>query len=159
MSCNAGWLVLRPSALGQKSVHRSGNCARKVRGCRNHHFTDFWTRAALTWKDHPEFGDHGRMSEPDDLPCDGGIVARNDEPQVLADEDLMIWPEFTKVAIATIRALDASGVIYLNGSKYGGALNHASRNPAWLRTTIWSNKCTTPWPPTTTGGALTSTGR
>ncbi|MDB5845490.1 MAG: glycoside hydrolase, family 5, partial [Polaromonas sp.] len=76
-------------------------------------FTDFWTRAALKWKDHPGFGGYGLMNEPYDLPRDGGIVAWNEEPQVRDDESLLIWPEFAKAAIAAIRALDATGTIYL----------------------------------------------
>ena len=94
-------------------------------------FTDFWTRAALKWKDHPGFGGYGLMNEPYDLPRDGGIVAWNEEPQVRAEESLWIWPEFAKAAIAAIRALDATGTIYLNGNKYGGALSLAYLNPAW----------------------------
>ena len=94
-------------------------------------FTDFWTRAALKWKDHSGFGGYGLMNEPYDLPRDGGIVAWNEEPVVRADESLFIWPEFAKAAIAAIRALDATGPIYLNGNKYGGALSLAALNPAW----------------------------
>jgi endoglucanase len=94
-------------------------------------FTDFWTRAALKWKDHPGFGGYGLMNEPYDLPRDGGIVAWNEEPQVRDDESLLIWPEFAKAAIAAIRALDATGTIYLSGNKYGGALSIPFLNPAW----------------------------
>ena len=94
-------------------------------------FTDFWTRAALQWKDHPGFGGYGLMNEPYDMPRTGGIVAWNEEPVVRADEDLLIWPEFAKAAIAAIRALDASGPIYLNGNKWGGAMSLPALNPGW----------------------------
>ena len=94
-------------------------------------FTDFWTRTSLKWKDHPGFGGYGLMNEPYDMPRNGGIVPWNDEPVVRADEDLLIWPEFAKAAIAAIRALDASGPIYLNGNKWGGAMSLVALNPAW----------------------------
>ncbi len=43
------------------------------------HFTDFWTRAATKWKNHPGFGGYGLMNEPHDMPKPGGVIASNEE--------------------------------------------------------------------------------
>ncbi|GAB2602450.1 hypothetical protein GCM10027034_39420 [Ramlibacter solisilvae] len=90
------------------------------------HFTDFWTRAARLWKDHPAFGGYGLMNEPFHMPAPGGIVESTDEGQ-----DLFIWPAFARAAIDAIRAIDPSGPIYLNGNSWGGAFSIVALNPAW----------------------------
>ena len=88
-------------------------------------FTDFWTRVAVKWKNHPGFGGYGLMNEPHDLPQPGGLVAST------SGEDLMIWPAYAQAAINAIRAIDPVNPIYLAGNMWGGAMNIEWFNPAW----------------------------
>ena len=90
-------------------------------------FTDFWTRAALKWRNHPGFGGYGLMNEPNHMPQVGRLVGSYDGET----EDLMIWPAYAQAAINAIRAVDASNPIYLAGNLYGGANTIGSHNPAW----------------------------
>lgn len=91
------------------------------------HFTDFWSRIARLWKDHPGFGGYGLMNEPFHMPAPGSIVeTTNDDAQ-----DLFIWPAFARAAIDAIRAIDSTGPIYLNGNSWGGAFSIGALNPAW----------------------------
>jgi len=90
------------------------------------HFTDFWTRAAKLWKDHPGFGGYGLMNEPYNLPSPGMTTESFD-----GTEDLFIWPTFARAAIDAIRALDPTGLIYLDSNEYSGAFSIAQSNPAW----------------------------
>ena len=75
------------------------------------HFTDFWTRAATRWKDHPGFGGYGLMNEPHDMPRPGEIVESSG-----GGEDLKIWPAYAQAAIKAIRAVDPDHPIYVAGN-------------------------------------------
>ena len=44
------------------------------------HFTDFWSRAAARWKDHPGFGGYGLMNEPHQMPRPGEVVGSKENP-------------------------------------------------------------------------------
>ncbi len=94
-------------------------------------FNDFWTRAALKWKNHPGFGGYGLMNEPHDMPAVGGITGVSDAPPYSGEEDLTIWPTFAKAAISAIRAVDPHHPIYLSGNAYGGAVTIGTLNPGW----------------------------
>ncbi|MEO8655413.1 MAG: cellulase family glycosylhydrolase, partial [Ramlibacter sp.] len=90
-------------------------------------FTDFWTRVARLWKDHPGFGGYGLMNEPYWMPGPGSI-----EPSWGAsEEDLSIWATYAQAAITAIRAVDPAGPIYLGGNDWSAAMYLATRNPAW----------------------------
>jgi endoglucanase len=88
-------------------------------------FTDFWTRAANRWKNHPGFGGYGLMNEPHDLPAAGGTTAS------YGNEDLTIWPAFAQAAIHAIRAVDPSNPIYLAGNGWQAAMTLGQSNPGW----------------------------
>lgn len=88
-------------------------------------FTDFWTRVARRWKDHPGLGGYGLMNEPHDLPAPGGTTASN------GGEDLTIWPTFARAAIDAIRAVDAATPIYLAGNEWQAAMTIGTKNPGW----------------------------
>jgi endoglucanase len=92
---------------------------------RQSHLTDFWTRAAVKWKDHPGFGGYGLMNEPYFLPRPGETEEARD------GEDLMIWPAYAQAAINAIRAVDASNPIYLGGNEWSAAMSLATKNPGW----------------------------
>ena len=93
---------------------------------RQAHFTDFWTRAAAKWKDHPGFGGYGLMNEPNKMPRPGQIVASEGD-----GEDLTIWPAYAQAAIKAIRAIDPANAIYLGGNEWSSAMTLATRNPGW----------------------------
>ncbi|HWI82287.1 cellulase family glycosylhydrolase [Ramlibacter sp.] len=88
-------------------------------------YTDFWTRVATKWKDHPGLGGYGLMNEPHDLPVAGGTVAST------GGEDLTIWPTFAQAAINAIRAVDANTAIYLSGNEWDAAMTIGTMNPKW----------------------------
>ncbi|MBG9387046.1 glycoside hydrolase family 5 protein [Caenimonas aquaedulcis] len=88
-------------------------------------FSDFWTKVALTWKNHPGFGGYGLMNEPHDMPAPGGIV------ESYNGEDLTIWPAFARAAIAAIRAVDAANPIYVAGNGWDAAMTIGTMNPGW----------------------------
>ncbi|MBE7939888.1 MULTISPECIES: cellulase family glycosylhydrolase [Ramlibacter] len=88
-------------------------------------FTDFWTRVARQWKDHPGFGGYGLMNEPHDLPAAGGTTAS------YGNQDPTIWAAFAQAAINAIRAVDPNGAIYLAGNDWEAAMTLATNNPAW----------------------------
>jgi len=88
-------------------------------------FTDFWTRVAGKWKNHPGLGGYGLMNEPHDLPAPGGTTAS------YGGEDLTIWPAFAQAAIDAIRAVDASTAIYVAGNEWQAAMTLGTRNPRW----------------------------
>ena len=90
------------------------------------HFVDFWQRAASKWKGHPGLGGYGLMNEPHDLPEPGGI-----EESAHSREDLSILPVFMQAAIDAIRAIDKETPIYVAGNEWGGAVNVATKNPAY----------------------------
>ncbi|MGZ5846996.1 MAG: glycoside hydrolase family 5 protein [Ramlibacter sp.] len=93
-------------------------------------FTDFWTRVATRWKDHPGFGGYGLMNEPHDMPRSGQTVESSDASG--GGEDLSIWPVFARAGIDAIRAVDPQGPIYLAGNAWGGAMNIGPAfNPQW----------------------------
>jgi endoglucanase len=87
--------------------------------------TDFWTRVASRWKDHPGLGGYGLMNEPHDLPVPGGT-----EPSS-GGEDLTIWPTFAQAAIEAIRAVDPDGPIYVSGNQWDAAMAIATANPGY----------------------------
>ncbi|MEO7885264.1 MAG: cellulase family glycosylhydrolase [Polaromonas sp.] len=93
-------------------------------------FTDFWTRAATKWKNHPGFGGYGLMNEPHDMPKPGGIIASNEEA-VKGGEDLTIWPTFAQAAIQAIRAVDTVNPIYVSGNLYDSAMYIGTKNPGF----------------------------
>lgn len=93
-------------------------------------FTDFWTRAATKWKNHPGFGGYGLMNEPHDMPKPGGVIASNEEA-VKGGEDLTIWPTFAQAAIQAIRALDTVNPIYVAGNQYDSAMAIGTKNPGF----------------------------
>ena len=90
------------------------------------HFTDFWSRAASKWKDHPGFGGYGLMNEPNKMPRPGQIVASEGD-----GEDLTIWPAYAQAAIKAIRVIDPANPIYLGGNEWSSAMTLATRNPGW----------------------------
>lgn len=94
------------------------------------HFTDFWTRAATKWKNHPGFGGYGLMNEPHDMPKPGGVIASNEEA-VKGGEDLTIWPTFAQAAIQAIRAVDTVNPIYVAGNQYDSAMVIGTKNPGF----------------------------
>lgn len=94
------------------------------------HFTDFWTRAATKWKNHPGFGGYGLMNEPHDMPKPGGVIASNEEA-VKGGEDLTIWPTFAQAAIQAIRAVDTVNPIYVAGNQYDSAMALGTKNPGF----------------------------
>lgn len=91
------------------------------------HFTDFWTRAARLWKDHPGFGGYGLMNEPYNMPAAGSIV----ESGADGVQDLNIWPTFAKAAVDAIRAIDPTTPIYLDSNYWSAAFTLGTNNPAW----------------------------
>ncbi|SDN26984.1 cellulase family glycosylhydrolase [Polaromonas sp. JS666] len=93
-------------------------------------FTDFWTRAATKWKNHPGFGGYGLMNEPHDMPKPGGVIASNEEA-VKGGEDLTIWPTFAQAAIQAIRAVDTVNPIYVAGNLYDSAMYIGTKNPGF----------------------------
>lgn len=87
-------------------------------------FADFWARVAQRWKDHPGFGGYCLMNEPYWLP------RRGETQSAERGEDLMILPVFSNAAIAAIRAIDPTGVVYAPGNAWSGAMNVRSNiNP------------------------------
>ncbi|MDQ3058279.1 MAG: glycoside hydrolase family 5 protein [Pseudomonadota bacterium] len=90
------------------------------------HFVDFWRRAATQWRNHPGLGGYGLMNEPHDLPEPGGVTESAN-----SREDLSILPVFMQAAIDAIRALDPLTPIYVAGNEWGGAVNVATKNPAY----------------------------
>jgi endoglucanase len=90
------------------------------------HFTDFWTRAARRWKDHPGLAGYGLMNEPHDLPAPGGLVATEG-----GGEDLAIWPAYARAAVQAIRKVDAKTPIYVSGNEWSAAMSMATRNPGF----------------------------
>jgi hypothetical protein len=90
------------------------------------HFVDFWRRAATQWRGHPGLGGYGLMNEPHDLPEPGGVTQG-----AYTREDLTILPVFMQAAIDAIRALDKVTPIYVAGNEWGGAINVATKNPAY----------------------------
>ncbi|WP_427914633.1 glycoside hydrolase family 5 protein [Ramlibacter sp. MMS24-I3-19] len=91
-------------------------------------FTDFWTRVAQRWKDHPGFGGYGLMNEPHDMPRPGQTAGSDNT----GGEDLSIWPAYARAAVAAIRAVDPQGPIYVAGNDWGGAMNIGPEfNPEW----------------------------
>ncbi|NPC58151.1 cellulase family glycosylhydrolase [Caenimonas soli] len=93
---------------------------------RQSHLNDFWTRAAIKWKDHPGFGGYGLMNEPFDLPAPGQI-----ERSFGGSEDLHIWAAYAQAAINAIRVVDAANPIYLGGNEWSAAMSLATKNPDW----------------------------
>ncbi|RYZ01149.1 MAG: twin-arginine translocation pathway signal protein, partial [Comamonadaceae bacterium] len=90
------------------------------------HFTDFWTRAARRWKDHPGLAGYGLMNEPHDLPKPGQVTASDG-----GGEDLAIWPAYAKAAVEAIRRVDPKGTIYVGGNEWSSAMSLADRNPGF----------------------------
>ncbi|HKB52698.1 MAG TPA: cellulase family glycosylhydrolase [Ramlibacter sp.] len=90
-------------------------------------YNDFWSRVAAKWKNHPGFGGYGMMNEPYYMPKPGTIV----ESFEGWGEDLTIWPAFAQAAIATIRAIDPNGLIYLGGNDWNSAWTLPTNNPGW----------------------------
>jgi endoglucanase len=91
------------------------------------HFTDFWSRVAVRWKDHPGFGGYGLMNEPYFMPKPGETV----EASGGLGEDLTIWPAYAQAAINAIRALDPSNPIYVSGNQWSSAMALPSQNPGF----------------------------
>ncbi|HYF20525.1 MAG TPA: cellulase family glycosylhydrolase [Ramlibacter sp.] len=90
------------------------------------HFTDFWTRAARRWKDHPGLAGYGLMNEPHDLPAPGRLVATEG-----GGEDLSIWPTYARAAVQAIRKVDPKTPIYVAGNEWSAAMSMATRNPGF----------------------------
>lgn len=90
------------------------------------HFTDFWSRAARLWRNHPGLGGYGLMNEPHDLPPPGGVQASSG-----VGEDLTVWPRFAQAAIRAIRGIDALTPIYVSGNTWNSAMTLATRNPGF----------------------------
>jgi endoglucanase len=88
-------------------------------------FTDFWTRAASRWKDHPGFGGYGLMNEPHDMPRPGEIVESSG-----GGDDLTIWPAYAQAAIKAIRAVDRVNPIYVAGNGWSSAMDMPN-NPGY----------------------------
>ena len=88
-------------------------------------FTDFWTRVATKWKNHPGLGGYGLMNEPHDLPAAGTTVAS------YSSQDPTIWPAFAQAAINAIRAIDASTPIYVAGNDWEAVWTVGTNNPGW----------------------------
>ncbi|TFZ07561.1 twin-arginine translocation pathway signal protein [Ramlibacter henchirensis] len=90
------------------------------------HFTDFWTRAARRWKDHPGLAGYGLMNEPHDMPRSGQVQESQG-----GGEDLAIWPAYARAAVEAIRKIDARTPIYVAGNAWSSAMAMASRNPGF----------------------------
>jgi hypothetical protein len=94
-------------------------------------FTDFWTRVANQWKNHPGLGGYGLMNEPHDMPIAGGNVPWN-EPFVNGNvQDYSIWPTFAQAAINAIRAVDPNTPIYVSGNEWDSAMAISGYNPGF----------------------------
>jgi hypothetical protein len=90
-------------------------------------YNDFVSRIAARWKDHPGFGGYGMMNEPYYMPKPGTIV----ESFQGDGEDLTIWPTYARAAIAAIRSIDPTGLIYLGGNYWNSAWTIGEKNPGW----------------------------
>jgi len=90
-------------------------------------YTDFMSRIATRWKDHPGFGGYGLMNEPFYMPKPGEIV----ESFEGHGQDLTIWPAFARAAIDAIRRIDPSNPIYLGGNDWNSAWTIGTHNPGW----------------------------
>ena len=88
-------------------------------------FTDFWTRVATNWKNHPGLAGYGLMNEPHDLPRPGERLESTE------GEDLTIWPGYAQAAIQAIRAVDALTPIYVAGNGWSSAMGMATQNPGF----------------------------
>ncbi|HEY8049320.1 MAG TPA: cellulase family glycosylhydrolase [Ramlibacter sp.] len=91
------------------------------------HYTDFVSRIAARWKDHPGFGGYGMMNEPYYLPRPGTIV----ESPGGDGEDLTVWPTYAIAGIAAIRSIDPNGLVYLGGNSWNSAWTIGTNNPGW----------------------------
>ena len=94
------------------------------------HFTDFWSRAAARWKDHPGFGGYGLMNEPHEMPRPGEVVSSQENPGS-GEEDLGIWPAYAQAAIEAIRKLDTVNPIYVAGNEWSSAMSMGTKNPGF----------------------------
>ncbi len=91
------------------------------------HYTDFMSKIAARWKDHPGFGGYGMMNEPYYMPKPGEIV----ESFEGFGQDLTIWPAYARAGIDTIRAIDKVNPIYLGGNDWNAAWTIGTHNPGW----------------------------
>ena len=94
------------------------------------HFTDFWSRAAARWKDHPGFGGYGLMNEPHQMPASGSVVGTKEKPGS-GEEDLGIWPAYAQAAIDAIRRIDTVNPIYVAGNEWSAAMSMGTKNPGF----------------------------
>ena len=94
------------------------------------HFTDFWRRAAVQWKDHPGFGGYGLMNEPHEMPASGSVVGTKEKPGS-GEEDLRIWPVYAQAAIDAIRKIDTVNPIYVAGNEWSAAVSMGTKNPGF----------------------------
>jgi hypothetical protein len=90
-------------------------------------YNDFVTRVAARWKDHPGLGGYGMMNEPFYMPRPGTTV----ESFEGFGQDLNIWPNYAREAIAALRRVDPNGLIYLGGNDWNGAWTLGTNNPGW----------------------------
>jgi len=93
-------------------------------------FTDFWSRAATRWKDHPGFGGYGLMNEPHQMPPPGSTQGTKEKPGS-GNEDLSIWPAYAQAAIDAIRKIDADNPIYVAGNEWSSAMSMGTKNPGF----------------------------
>jgi endoglucanase len=91
------------------------------------HYTDFVSRIATKWKNHPGFGGYGLMNEPFYMPRPGTVV---ESPQG-DGQDLTVWPTYARAAINAIRSIDPNGLIYLGGNDWNAAWKLGTANPGW----------------------------
>jgi endoglucanase len=94
------------------------------------HFIDFWSRAAMRWKDHPGFGGYGLMNEPHQMPASGSVVGTKEKPGS-GEEDLRIWPAYAQAAIDAIRKIDTINPIYVAGNEWSAAMSMGTKNPGF----------------------------
>jgi endoglucanase len=94
-------------------------------------FTDFWSRAARKWKDHPGFGGYGLMNEPNNMPTYNGTQPVDSYPPYSDPQDYSISNTFSQAAVNAIRAIDATNPIYVGGNNWSNPGSIASQNPGF----------------------------
>jgi endoglucanase len=95
-------------------------------------FTDFWTRAANRWKNHPGLRGFSLMNEPNTMPSASSNTPFND-PYNGVPEDMTIWPTYAQAAINAIRAVTTTVPIYcgFNNWQAAATAGDTSVNPGF----------------------------
>lgn len=75
------------------------------------HYVNVWQKLATRYKNMAGFGGYGLMNEPNNMPPVGGTTQGG-------PEDATITSFYHKLAMDAIRAIDATGKIYVSGNNY-----------------------------------------